>query len=155
LEARPAVRSLAASRIREVVNSADGLKDVLAFWVGEPDEPTPEFIRKAGMDSIAAGETFYTYNLGIPSIRDALAKYVSRLHRPTSSDQCAVTSAGVNALMVASQLLVEAGDRVVEVVPLWLNLQEIPRILGATVETVALKFSPSGWTLDLQELIEK
>ena len=73
LEARPAVRSLAASRIREVVNSADGVSDVLAFWVGEPDEPTPEFIRKAGMDSIAAGETFYTYNLGIPSLRSALA----------------------------------------------------------------------------------
>jgi aspartate/methionine/tyrosine aminotransferase len=155
LEARPAVRSLAASRIREVVNSADGLKNVLAFWVGEPDEPTPEFIRKAGMDSIAAGETFYTYNLGIPSIREALAKYVSRLHRPTTSDQCAVTSAGVNALMVASQLLVEAGDRVVEVVPLWPNLQEIPRILGAQVETVGLRFSSSGWFLDLDELIQK
>jgi len=155
LEARPAVRSLAASRIREVVNSAAGLKDVLAFWVGEPDEPTPEFIRKAGMDSIAAGETFYTYNLGIPSIRQALAAYITRLHRKTDVEQCAVTSAGVNALMLASQLLVEAGDRVVEVVPLWPNLQEIPRILGANVEAVGLRFSFSGWSLDLQELIEK
>ncbi len=155
LEARPAVRSLAASRIREVVNSAVGQKDVLAFWVGEPDEPTPEFIRKAGMDSIAAGETFYTYNLGIPSIREALARYVSRLHQPTSIDQIAVTSAGVNALMVASQLLVEPGDRVVEVVPLWPNLQEIPRILGAHVETVGLEFSKDGWFLDLNLLLKK
>ncbi len=127
---------------------------MLAFWVGEPDEPTPEFIRKAGMDSIAAGETFYTYNLGIPSIRQALADYVTRLHEKTEVEQIAVTSAGVNALMVASQLIVEAGDRVV-VVPLWPNLQEIPRILGAEVETAGLKFSPSGWKLDLQELLEK
>ena len=155
LEARPAVRSLAASRIREVVNSADGVADVLAFWVGEPDEPTPEFIRKAGMDSIAAGETFYTYNLGIPSLRGALASYLGKIHRKIETDQIAITSAGVNALMVASQLLIEAGDRVVEVVPLWPNLQEIPRILGATVETVALRFSSSGWFLDLQELIQK
>ena len=155
LEARPAVRSLAASRIREVVNSAEGVADLLAFWVGEPDEPTPEFIRKAGMDSIAAGETFYTYNLGIPSLRGALAAYLSRIHNKIEPDQVAVMSAGVNALMVASQLLIEAGDRVVEVVPLWPNLQEIPRILGATVETVALRFSSSGWSLDLQELIQK
>jgi len=41
------------------------------------------------------------------------------------------------------------------VVPLWPNLQEIPRILGAHVDTVALKFSPSGWKLDLNELIQK
>ena len=155
LEARSAVRSLAASKIREVVNSADGVADLLAFWVGEPDEPTPEFIRKAGMDSIAAGETFYTYNLGIPSLRGALASYLSKIHRKTETDQIAITSAGVNALMVASQLLIEPGDRVVEVVPLWPNLQEIPRILGATVETVALRFSSSGWFLDLQELIQK
>jgi len=155
LEARPAVRSLAASRIREVVNSADGRRDVLAFWVGEPDEPTPEFIRKAGMDSIAAGETFYTYNLGIPSLREALAAYLTRLHRKIGSAQVAVTSAGVNALMIASQLIVEPGDRVVEVVPLWPNLQEIPRILGANVETVGLEFSKEGWTLDLNLLIKK
>ena len=54
-----------------------------------------------------------------------------------------MTSAGVSALMLATQLLVEPGERVVEVVPLWPNLQEIPRILGAKVDTVALKFSPS------------
>ncbi|HEX7249490.1 MAG TPA: pyridoxal phosphate-dependent aminotransferase, partial [Burkholderiales bacterium] len=64
-----------------------------------------------------------------------------------------VTSAGVNALMLVSQLLLDPGDRVVEVVPLWPNLQEIPRILGATVSTVALEFSPQGWRLDLERLL--
>jgi len=65
-----------------------------------------------------------------------------------------VTSAGVNALMLASQLLVDPGDRVVEVVPLWPNLQEIPKILGAEVVTVPLEFRPSGWTLDLARLLD-
>src|SRR5688500_7995376 len=137
LSARAAVRALTASKIRELVNEGIGRADLLAFWVGEPDEPTPEFIRKAGIDSIAAGDVFYTYNLGIPSLRRSLAAYVSRLHSvQVHEDQVAVTSAGVNALMLISQLLVEAGDRVVEVVPLWPNLQEIPKILGATVSTV-------------------
>ena len=154
LAARPAVRALGASKIRELFNAGYGRRDLLAFWVGEPDEPTPEFIRRAGTDSIAAGETFYTHNLGIPELREALAQYVSRLHRPVVPEQVAATSAGVNALMLASQLLLDPGDRVVEVVPLWPNLQEIPRILGAEVVTVALRFSVSGWRLDLDELIQ-
>jgi aspartate/methionine/tyrosine aminotransferase len=61
----------------------------------------------------------------------------------------------VNALMIASQLLVDAGDRVVEVTPLWPNLQEIPKILGARVTTVPLQFSEKGWTLDLERLLKE
>ena len=154
LSARPAVRALAASKIRELYNEGIGKPGILPFWVGEPDEPTPEFIRRAGSDSIAAGELFYTHNLGIPELREALAAYVSRLHRKTPADAIVVTSAGVNALMLASQLLVDPGDRVVEAVPLWPNLLEIPRILGASVTTVPLAFSPGGWKLDLDRLLE-
>ena len=154
LVARPAVRSLAASKIRELFNSGLGRGDILPFWVGEPDEPTPEFIRRAGMDSIAAGETFYTHNLGIPEIREALSVYLKGFHKGFQSQDVVVTSSGVNALMLATQLLVEPGERVVEVVPLWPNLQEIPRILGAHVETVALEFSPSGWLLNIEKLLK-
>ena len=155
LAARAAVRALTASKIRELYNEGLGKKDVLAFWVGEPDQPTPDFIRQAGVDSIEAGEVFYTHNLGIPELREALARYISHLHTGIDPEEVAITSSGVNALMIASQLLVDAGDRVVEVVPLWPNLQEIPKILGAQVDTVALRFSPSGWTLDVDELLQK
>ena len=118
LSARAAVRALTASKIRELYNEGIGRSDVLAFWVGEPDEPTPQFIRQAGTDSIAAGEVFYTHNLGIPELREALASYLSRLHGTGDASRIAVTSAGVNALMLASQLIVDPGERVVEVVPL-------------------------------------
>ena len=155
LAARAAVRALTASKIRELYNEGVGRKDILAFWVGEPDQPTPDFIREAGVASIEAGEVFYTHNLGIPELREALARYISHLHTGIDPDEVAITSAGVNALMIASQLLVDAGDRVVEVVPLWPNLQEIPKILGAEVDTVGLQFDSSGWKLDLDLLIEK
>ncbi|MGH8706748.1 MAG: aminotransferase class I/II-fold pyridoxal phosphate-dependent enzyme, partial [Burkholderiales bacterium] len=154
IAARAAVRDLTASKIRELVNAGMGRKDVLAFWVGEPDEPTPDFIRRAGIASIEKGEVFYSHNLGIHSLREALAAYLTRLHRPTAVPEIAVTSAGVNALMLVSQLLLDPGDRVVEVVPLWPNLQEIPKILRARVATVALEFSPEGWRLDLHKLLD-
>jgi aspartate/methionine/tyrosine aminotransferase len=155
LTARAAVRALTASKIRELYNEGIGRTDILPFWVGEPDEPTPEFIRRAGIASIEAGEVFYSHNYGIPELRDALSTYLSGLHgKKIGDEQLAITSAGVNALMLASQLLIDPGDRVVEVVPLWPNLQEIPKILGATVHTVALRFL-DGWRLDVQELLEK
>ncbi len=155
LAAREAVRGLSASKIRELYNEGLGKEGILPFWVGEPDEPTPEFIRKAAQKSIKAGELSYTHNLGIPELREALAGYVSRLHSRIDSEQIAVTSAGVNALMLASQLIVDPGDRVVQVVPLWPNLVEGPKILGAQVETVGLTFSPSGWALDIERLLKK
>jgi len=154
IAARRAVRELTASKIRELYNAGIGRKDILPFWVGEPDQPTPEFIRRAGIASIEAGEVFYSSNYGIAELREALAAYLTRLHRPTSAAEVVVTSAGVNALMLVSQLLVDPGDRVVEVVPLWPNLQEIPKILNAEVATVALEFTPQGWQLDLQKLLD-
>ncbi len=153
LVAREAVRALRASRIREVANVGMGRADVLPFWFGEPDEVTPEFIRQAAVDALAAGDTFYTQNHGIPALREAIAEYITRLHRPTGIDGIAVTNSGMSALMIATQALVGHGDRVVEVTPLWPNLVEIPKILGADVRCVALRFSREGWQLDLDELL--
>lgn len=144
LVARDAVRALRASRIREVADTGMGSPDVLAFWFGEPDEVTPDFIRRAAVDALASGDTFHTQNLGIPALREAIAAYVNRLHRPTGVDGIAVTNSSMSALMVATQALVGPGDRVVEVTPLWPNLVEIPKILGAQVQCVALRFTPQG-----------
>ena len=152
--ARDAVRDLRASRIREVANVGMGRADVLPFWFGEPDEVTPEFIRRAAVDALAQGDTFYTQNLGIPALREAIAAYVTRLHRPTGIDGVAVTNSGMSALMIATQAIIGHGDRVVEVTPLWPNLVEIPKVLGAEVRCVALRFAPDGWRLDLDELID-
>ncbi|PYQ10365.1 MAG: pyridoxal phosphate-dependent aminotransferase, partial [Acidobacteria bacterium] len=63
------MRALVASQIREVANAGMGEPDILPFWFGEPDEVTPEYIRNAAVASIAAGETFYTPNLGLPELR--------------------------------------------------------------------------------------
>ncbi len=151
--ARDAVRALRPSQIREVANAGFGVNDVLPFWFGESDRVTPAFIRDAASAALAAGATFYTHNLGIAPLRAALARYVSELHGATSPDHVAVTSAGVNALMLAAQLVVGAGDRVVAVTPLWPNLVEIPKILGAHVETVALGYGERGWQLDIEQLL--
>ncbi|WP_244129405.1 pyridoxal phosphate-dependent aminotransferase [Burkholderia gladioli] len=152
-DVRVAVESLRPSLIREVANAGFGLDGVLPFWFGESDRVTPAFIRDAASAALARGETFYTHNLGAAPLREALADYVSSRHGPTRAAQIAVTSAGVSALMLAAQLLVGASDRVVAITPLWPNLVEIPKILGARVECVPLAFGEAGWRLDLERLL--
>jgi aspartate/methionine/tyrosine aminotransferase len=151
--ARDAIRQLRGSRIREVSNAGLGLPDVLPFWFGESDRMTPAFIRDAASAALARGATFYTHNLGIPALRAAIADYATRLHGPTRVDNVVVTSAGVNALMLAAQLIIGPGDRAVAVTPLWPNFVEIPKILGAHVDTVSLDFGADGWTLDVDRLL--
>lgn len=153
-EARPAVRALSSSLIRDVANAAMGRTDVLAFWFGESDQPTPAFIREAAIASLQSGETFYSQNLGRPYLREAIAEYLTRLHRrPIDAARIAAVGSGVSALMLASQLIVAPGDRVVAITPLWPNVVEIPKILGADVARVPLVVRSGKWSLDLDRLL--
>ncbi|PLC07007.1 aspartate aminotransferase [Variovorax sp. RO1] len=149
---REAIHHLEASKIREVANAGMGRDDVLAFWFGESDEVTPEVIRQAAIESLQRGETFYAHNLGLPELREAIARYTSRLHPAVDASRIAVTSGGVSALMLAVQALVDAGDDVVAVTPVWPNLTAQPAIMGAQVRTVSLVPVNGQWTLDLPAL---
>jgi aspartate aminotransferase len=153
--ARDRVRALAASKVREVANAGFGVPGVKAFWFGEGDQPTPLFIREAAMAALAEGRTFYTHNHGTAALRAALKAYLDRLHRRTfDPGALSITSSGVSALMVTMQALLDPGDRVVAVTPVWPNLVEIPRILGAEVKRVGLKPRDGRWALDLDELLD-
>jgi aspartate/methionine/tyrosine aminotransferase len=153
---REVVAGLEGSRIREVANEGIGREGVLKFWFGESDEVTPEPIRRAAIASLQAGETFYAHNLGLPELREAIAGYTERLHPGRGPahwfGRIAVTSGGVNGLMLAAQTLVNAGDEVVVLTPAWPNLVAQPLILGARVRTVSLVPRGGAWTLDLDAL---
>ena len=149
---RDRIQDLSGSLIREVANAAMGREDVLAFWFGESDEVTAPEVREAAARSLQEGETFYAHNLGLPALRQAIADYVSSLHRPLDLQRIAVTSSGVSALMLATQMLVDPGDEVVAVTPVWPNLTAQPMILGGRVTRLPLRASLGVWHLDLDEL---
>ena len=151
---RQAIQQLQASKIRELANAGLGRSDVLAFWFGESDEVTPDFIRQAAIDSLHAGETFYAHNLGLPELREAIsAEMVKRHGVDIGSERIAVTSGGVNALMLAMQALVDAGDEVLVVTPVWPNLTAQPQILGAQLRTLSLEPTKGRWALPLEKLL--
>jgi aspartate/methionine/tyrosine aminotransferase len=151
---RQAIEQLKASKIRELANAGLGRSDVLAFWFGESDEVTPDFIRQAAIDSLHAGETFYAHNLGLPELRESISTEMVKRHGvDIGSERIAVTSGGVNALMLAMQALVDAGDEVLVVTPVWPNLTAQPQILGAHLRTLSLEPSKGRWELPLEKLL--
>ena len=150
---RSAILELEESRIREVANAGLGRSDVLAFWFGESDEVTPQVVRQAAIDSIHQGETFYAHNLGMPELREAVSTYMGALHGPIGVERLAITSGGVNALMLAIQALVDAGDEVVAVTPVWPNLTAQALVMGANLKCVSLKPVQGQWVLDMAALL--
>lgn len=153
--ARDTIRALDNSLIREVANAGMGRSDIAAFWFGESDRPTADFIRAAAIRAIEEGETFYSQNLGRPYLRETIATYLSDLHaRDIGPERIAAVGSGVSALMIASQAIVSPGDRVVAVTPLWPNVVEIPKILGAEVTRVPLAIVEGRWRLDLDRLLD-
>ena len=154
-EPRAVIKSLDESLIREVANTAMGQKDIIPFWFGESDQVTPKFIRDAAITSINNGETFYSQNLGRPYLREAISQYMRKLHEKSVPIQCiAAIDSGVSGLMLTMQMLLDPGDKMVAVTPIWPNITEIPKILGAHVERVPLAIKNNRWALDTEQLLK-
>ncbi|WP_417670559.1 pyridoxal phosphate-dependent aminotransferase [Roseibium sp.] len=141
------------SGIVEVINAGREHKDLIPLWAGEGDLPTPGFICDAAKASLDAGETFYTYQRGIPDLRKALADYHARTYgRTFSPERFFVTGSGMQAIQIAVQCVAGKGDEVVYPSPAWPNLAAAVEIMGAQAVPVAMTQTAAGWTLDLDRI---
>ncbi len=153
LPIRPAIDKLEDSQIVEVWKMGFTVPDVVGLWVGEGDLPTTKFICDAAAEALSAGKTFYTYKRGIPELREALIDYHRGLYGVTlTEDRIAVTSSGMNAMMLIVQMLIGAGDNMVCVTPVWPNTFRAVEIMGGEARQVAMTGDGRGWHLDLEKL---
>jgi len=148
-------RAVAApeSGIVEVVNYARGREGLLPLWVGEGDLPTPDFISRAAMDALAAGETFYTWQRGIPELRQALSDYYSRhfgIRLPV--EHFYVAGSGMQAIQISVQALTSPGDEMIYLTPAWPNIAAALEIAGARSVGVQLQFEGGKWAVDLDRI---
>ena len=70
------VRDEPESGIIQVFNYGRDREGIIPMWVGQGDLPTPKFIYDSAVRSLEAGETFYTYQRGLPELRQTLADYL-------------------------------------------------------------------------------
>ena len=141
------------SGIIDIANYAWGRSDVIPLFAGEGDLPTPQFICDAASRSLAAGETFYTWQRGIPELRQALADYHQRhFGRPFASERFFVTGSGMQAIQIAVSCVAGKGDEVVIPSPAWPNMAAALSVAGAVPVAVPLVLETDRWTLDLDQL---
>lgn len=154
-QVRDLIHDLPDSKIREVSLNSIGKPGLIALWFGESDEQTPDFVREAAKAAIDAGETFYAPNSGIEPLRAEIRAYMNRVYgRDFGLDRFTVTASGMNAIMLTFQALVDPGDNVLVISPVWPNCSETIRIMGGEIRPVVLDETDGVWSLDLQKLMD-
>ncbi|ADH87424.1 aminotransferase class I and II [Ancylobacter novellus DSM 506] len=151
---RPQALALPESGIVEVFNYGRTREGLIPLWAGEGDLPTPSFIAEAATRSLAAGETFYTWQRGIPDLRAAIASYMTRLYGVAEDpERYFVTGSGMHAVQVALALTVSAGEEVIIPSPEWPNIAAAAEAAGARPVYVPFSFDAGrGFRLDLDRL---
>ncbi|MBS7542274.1 pyridoxal phosphate-dependent aminotransferase [Ancylobacter oerskovii] len=151
---RPQALALPESGIVEVFNYGRTREGLIPLWAGEGDLPTPAFISEAATRSLAAGETFYTWQRGIPDLRAAIARYMTKLYGIAEDpERYFVTGSGMHAIQIALALTVGAEEEVIIPSPEWPNAAAAAQAAGARPVFVPFGFDPAeGFSLDLGRL---
>jgi aspartate/methionine/tyrosine aminotransferase len=146
----PQSRHAPESGIVEVVNYARGREGLIPLWVGEGDSPTPQFIRDAAAASLNAGDTFYTWQRGIPDLRRALSHYYARhFDKRLPPEHFYVVGSGMQAIKLSIEAVTSPGDEAIYLSPAWPNFAAALEISGAKAVPATLEFGHGKWSLDI------
>ncbi len=133
------VERVSISGIREVFEAAGA--DAINLGLGQPDFPTPENARRAAIEAIEAGDTdAYTSNKGIESLREAIAaKHDRDNDLAVDPGDVIATAGGSEALHIAIEAHVEAGQEVIHPDPGFVSYEALTHIAGGLPKPVDLR----------------
>lgn len=110
----------------------DGI-DVINLSVGEPDFPTPELIKSAGIQAIQENKTTYTAPDGTPELKTAIQKKLARENNLNYQPSQIIACAGAKlAIYFLAQAILNAGDEVIIPAPYWVSYPPIVSLANAT-----------------------
>jgi aspartate aminotransferase len=135
LEIAERISSISVSSTMKVAADADRLRregaDVVDFGAGEPDFPTPDNIKKAAVDALAANFTKYTPAGGTQELRQAICtRHKTDFGTNYTVPECLVTVGGKHAIFNLTQALIDPGDEVVIPVPYWVTYKDVVNYAG-------------------------
>jgi aspartate aminotransferase len=133
------VERVSISGIREVFEAAG--EDAINLGLGQPDFPTPEHAREAAREAIAAGEADgYTSNKGTESLREAIAAKHDRDNDfAVDPDDVIATAGGSEALHLAMEAHVDAGEEVIIPDPGFVSYEALTHLAGGEPRPVGLR----------------
>ena len=124
------------ARAREL--EAQG-RNIVHMEIGEPDFPTAKPICDAGIRVIETGNLFYTPALGLPALREAIARfYKDRYDVTVSPSRIIITSGASGALLLAIAVLIDGGDKVLMADPGYPCNRNFVRMMGGVADEIAV-----------------
>ena len=150
---------LAPSGIRKVNEKALAMErageSVIHFEIGRPDFDTPDYIKRACEESLKKGEVFYTSNFGDMGLREAVAEKLTRENHVAYQPAEVLVTVGLSeAVFDVLCTILDEGDEILVPDPVWMNYLNVPRLLGATPVTYALR-EENDYQMDLVEIRRK
>jgi aminotransferase len=128
------IKHVSPSGIRRFFDLLASMEGVISLGVGEPDYATPWHIREAAIYSIEKGTTMYTSNLGMPELRQRLAKYLNdRYNLAYNPDSELLVTVGVSeGLDLAMRAIINPGDEVIMPDPYYVSYDACTILAGGT-----------------------
>ncbi len=142
------------SRIRQIAELAMTMEGVTPLYFGESNIPTPDFIKTAAERALRSGYTYYTSNAGLPSLREALARYYREKHGVTVDPgrNIVTTASGMQALNVAIRCLLDVGDEALILTPNWPNGGAVVQMCNAVPVEVPHVMVGGRFSIDFEAL---
>ena len=155
LPLRPAINALPDNRIGDIFRYGRDREGLIPLWFGEGDIPTPRFIIDAAYQGMLDGQVFYSNQRGLPELRSALSRYLQRTYgAAVGEDRIFAMTGGMGGIMLAAQSMIDPGDEMAVVAPVWPNIFATIKVMGGTPRPVQMTFGNQGWTLDLDRLFD-
>lgn len=152
---RDVVRNLSRNAGAELLTYARTKDNILTLAQGEGSLTTPDFIIDAATKAMKEGHTKYSNVLGVPALRQEIANYYVKhydINLPTN--RIYVTGSGTTAMHLALTAVLNEGDEVVAVTPIWKNLLGAVEIAQGVIKDVPLEDYDGDWHLDLDKLFD-
>ncbi len=149
----PTAVAIKPSGIRRYFDITSKMTDVISLGVGEPDFPTPDKIRAAGIRAIEEGKTKYTANIGLLELREEVARYVRRKYSASydAEGEILITVGGSEAIDMSLRAILEPGDEVIIPQPGYVCYEPLTRMAGGVPVLVNTK-AENGFRLMPDEL---
>lgn len=130
-------------------------ESVIHFEIGRPDFDTPEYIKKACIDSINAGDVFYTSNFGTAELRETIAHKLKSQNGIDCKPSEIIVSVGLTeAVFDVLCSILNEGDEILVPDPVWMNYTNVPKLLGAVPVSYHL-LEENDYQIDLEEIRRK
>jgi aspartate aminotransferase len=106
-------------------------KDVVDFGAGEPDFPTPDNVKLAGIRAIDLNFTKYTAAGGILELKKAVVeRHATEFGTDYQPAECIVSVGGKHVIFNLTQALINPGDEVVIPTPYWVTYKDVVNYAG-------------------------